>query len=286
METRIGMNEPLASFLRIERAGADAWTARLADLGWGKALGGDVLARAVLVASGTGDRTALHSLHAYFLRPAPAGGEILLRVASLREGGGRVQRRVALWADKREICEVMTSFTATREGPSYQVTPTALQLPAPETLPNDVELARAEGWPELYLSPIEWRRVGPAWPFPRAPEAVSVHWTGWFRPRVPLPADPQLHTAALVLLSDHSSHWGVETRLGPDFPRHDFVSLDHAVWIHRPVRWDDWLLMTTASDVSHAGRALIRREIFTREGLLVASVAQEALVTERDGANS
>jgi acyl-CoA thioesterase-2 len=115
---------------------------------------------------------------------------------------------------------------------------------------------------------------------------MSVTWSGWLRPRVPLPAEPQPHVVALVLLSDYSSHRGVETRLGPEFPRHQFVSLDHALWIHRPVRRDDWLLMNTASHVCHDGRALTRREIFTRDGLLVASVTQEALVVANASAGS
>jgi acyl-CoA thioesterase-2 len=101
-------------------------------------------------------------------------------------------------------------------------------------------------------------------------------WLGWLRPRAPLGDDARLHAAALAFLSEYRSHWAVERRLGADFPRTEITLLDHALWVHRPERWDDWWLVRTSSEVGVAGRCLSRREIFTRGGALVASAVWEA----------
>jgi acyl-CoA thioesterase-2 len=98
------------------------------------------------------------------------------------------------------------------------------------------------------------------------------------RPRAPLGDDPRLQMAALVFLADFYSHWPFERRIGAAFANDRFRPLDHALWVHRPARWDDWWLMETISEVAHAGRGLSRRRIFTRDGSLIASAAQEALV--------
>jgi acyl-CoA thioesterase-2 len=103
-------------------------------------------------------------------------------------------------------------------------------------------------------------------------------WLGWLRPRAPLGDDAVLHAAALAFLSEYRSHWAIERRLGADFPRSDITLLDHSLWVHRALRWDDFWLVRTSTDVGVSGRCLSRREIFTRGGALVASAAWEAVV--------
>jgi acyl-CoA thioesterase-2 len=78
-------------------------------------------------------------------------------------------------------------------------------------------------------------------------------------------------------MSDVHSDWAVSRRLGGNFPRERFISLDHVVWIHRPVQWDGWLLVRNRSDVANASRALTHREVFLRDGQLLATISQEAL---------
>jgi acyl-CoA thioesterase-2 len=123
------------------------------------------------------------------------------------------------------------------------------------------------------VGPIESRRITP-------PEPVKDHepasWLGWLRPRAPLGDDPLLHAAALAFVAEYRSHWAVERRLGAAFPRTEITLLDHALWVHRAVRFDDWWLVRTESDVGVGGRCLSRREIFTRDGACVASAAWEA----------
>jgi len=103
----------------------------------------------------------------------------------------------------------------------------------------------------------------------------------WLRARGTLPDDPLIHTAMLVYASDR-------TLLGTAARPHDLpwskrvgASLDHAVWIHRPVRFDDWLLYAAESPVAHSARGLIFGGLFYRNGVRVASVAQEALIRRR-----
>jgi acyl-CoA thioesterase-2 len=96
---------------------------------------------------------------------------------------------------------------------------------------------------------------------------------------VPLPADARdVHVAAIVFLSDFYAHWPFEWRYGPRFDHARFRPLDHHVWVHRPVRWDDWWLLETKSEVAHDGRALALRTLADRSGRLVASAATEALI--------
>ena len=83
---------------------------------------------------------------------------------------------------------------------------------------------------------------------------------------------------ALAFLSDFHCDFAVSRRVGGDFPRDQFLSLDHAMWIHRPPRWEGWLLIHSRSGVAHAGRALSHREIYTADGVHLASIVQEALL--------
>jgi acyl-CoA thioesterase-2 len=94
----------------------------------------------------------------------------------------------------------------------------------------------------------------------------------------PLPDDPRLHAAGLAYLSDWASQGAVQRRFWPGFAFEGFASLDHALWLHRPARWDDWWLITAVSEIATGGRAFTRREVYTQKGELIASIAQEALV--------
>jgi len=273
-----GPDVPVESFLTVAPAGSGEWTAELADLGWGTAFGGDLLARASLAAAASCDGVKrLHALHGHFLRPVPAGAKVSLRVATLGDGERFSRRRVELRHEGTLVCDVVASLTAQTDGIAFQPVRLDPSLPRPESLPSDVELARAEGWPESNLSGIEWRRVRPSFPFPKPAPDEPVSWIGWFRPRTPLPDDAALHEAAFVFTSDLMSHAGVETRL-VDFHPGRLTSLDHALWIHCPPRWNDFWLIETTSDVAHSGRALTRREVYARDGARIATVVQEALL--------
>jgi acyl-CoA thioesterase-2 len=267
----------LADVLRVERVKDGLYRAALEGHG-PRAFGGDALARAALAAAADCEGKALHALHACFLAAIPGERSLQFHVDPLSDGRRLARRRVQLRDGERLLCELVASFAAPGDGATWPGPTPQDDIPPPEALPSDVELARSEGWGEENLGPVEMRRAGPGWPFTPADPRAPARWLGWVRPRTPLPDDPRAHLAALVYLSDWCSHWGVEKRLGPAFEGSAFASLDHALWLHGPARWDDWLRIETASDVAAAGRALTRRTLHARDGRPVASVAQEAIL--------
>jgi acyl-CoA thioesterase-2 len=268
-------NESLASMLRVEPMRDGEFAARLEDF-WGGSLDADALARAALAAAQSCEAMELHCLHASPLRSAAPGAPLTLRVERL--GQERVARRVVRVLDEEVVCQVVASFIAPDDGVAYQDVRPQQGLPDPEGLPSTLEQARSEGWPEEYArGPIEFRRALPLrWP-EAAGVASGVH-VEWVRPRAALPHDSRLHMAALVFLSAFYPHWPFARRVGPGFAYDRFRVLDHALWVHRPARWDDWWLLESSTEVAHAGRALSRRSLYARDGTLLASTSQEALV--------
>lgn len=268
--------ESLAAILRLEPS-AGAECAVSLESFWGEAAGGDALARAALFGAEANPGRDLVALHACFLASLAPDVPLQLHREALR-GGGRISHlRVQLRDGKELLCDAALSFEVPgSDGPAYQQQGLPRDLPDPESLPSELELGQREGWAEYARGPIESRRIG-AWREP-VRDGEPARWRGWLRPRVALPDDPRLHMAALVFLSDYRIHWAVEKKLGDAFFSHSFVSLDHALWVHRPARFDDWWLVETTSEVARAGRSLTRREIRARDGSLIASVAQQALL--------
>jgi len=267
--------ESLAEMLRIETVRDGEFAARFEDF-WGASVGGDMLARAALAAAATCEGLQLRSLHASFLRPVPPRLRLALRVEPLADERDGALRQVRIEGDGL-LCQVVASFAPPGDGLGYQDATPGADLPAPEDLPSTMEQARAEGWTEYARGPIEFRRARPrVWPDPTG-DTSGAH-VEWMRPRAPLGDDPRLQMAALVFLADFYSHWAFERRVGNGFAVDRFRTLDLALWVHRSVRWDDWWLMETISEVAQAGRGLSRRRIFTRDGELVASTVESARV--------
>lgn len=270
------IKEAVKRFVRnldVERVGHD-WFVGQPDRGEGRLLGGQVLGQAALAAGRTAPDPTLHSLHAYFLRPGRTDAPIEYSVERVRDGKTFTARRVLVRQEGVPICDVTASFVHPEEGISHQEPMPA--APDPETL-RDARIAYPEKdgtlWP---LGPFEWRTA-------EHPEKVAAPGertvvSEWGRVRMPLPDDPQLHAAALVYISDAGSFAGIERRYGWEGASHKAsASLDHAIWIHRPVRWDSWLLMVTDNPVAHSARALSYRQFYTQHGMHVASMAQEAV---------
>jgi acyl-CoA thioesterase-2 len=271
-----GPREKLAEILRIEPVRDGEFAARFEDF-WGATQGGDVLARAALAAAASCPGLELRSLHASFLRPVPPEIRAVLRVEPLAESDRGAHRQVWI-AGEQLFCQVLARFAPPGRGLAYQDARPAGDLPQPEDLPSTLEQARAEGWSEYAQGPIEFRRARPRiWPDPTG-DSSGPH-VEWVRPRAPLGDDPSLQMAGLVFLADFHSHWAFERRVGRGFDVGRFQTLDHALWIHQPARWDDWWLLETRSQVAGAGQGLSRRRIFTRDGRLIASAAQEALIS-------
>jgi acyl-CoA thioesterase-2 len=245
--------------------------------GSGRLFGGMVAAQSVIAAGRTvAEGRALHSLHGYFLRPGRHGVPIRFVVDRIRDGRSFTTRRVKAHQAGEAIFNLSASFAKAEEGISHQEP--MPDAPGPDGLP-DWEDVRAQALGDegakRFDSAVEVRICDP-------PDGSrEARQRNWLRARGTLPDDPLIHTAMLVYASDR-------TLLGTAARPHDLpwnkrvgASLDHAVWIHRAVRFDDWLLFAAESPVAHAARGLIFGGLFYRDGTRVASVAQEALIRRR-----
>ena len=257
------------------------------DLGGRSVFGGQVIGQALVAASRTVERGIPHSLHAYFLRPGDMAAPIVYEVDRVRDGNSFTTRRVQAIQFGQPILSMMTSFQKEESGLEHQ---SAMpQVTPPEQLPTQVELNQrwideagpiSERVREALLRDlaIEFKRVEP-WN-PLKPVTGSPRQHIWFRAAGELPDDPMLHQCVLAYASDFNL---LSTAMRPHGrswfePRMAVASIDHAIWFHRPLRADDWLLYAMDSPTSQSARGLSRGEIFDRQGRLVASVAQENLM--------
>lgn len=246
--------------------------------GGGRLFGGTVAAQSVVAAARTVpfDRT-LHSMHAYFLRPGRHGRRIQFAVDRTRDGRSYASRTVRASQEAELIFQMTASFVSEENGISHQdPMPT---VPGPGELPER-EAARARvlgaGTPR-FDSAVELRMCENYWLEIDKPRAARQH--NWVRAKGPLPDDPLIHTAVLVYATDRSLLSTAALPHGQFFRRGGMgASLDHAVWIHRSARMDDWLLFSSESPAAHHGRSIIFGAVFRPDGTRVATIAQEALI--------
>jgi acyl-CoA thioesterase-2 len=266
--------ERLLELLTLERLDADLYLAET-PAGEGRLFGGLVAAQAVMAASATVPRGDLHSLHAYFLRPGAHQVPIRFVVHRIRDGKTFTTRRVVAHQGGEAILGLESSFTLPEAGISHQ--DAMPEAPAPEDVPDWEQLRAAMlHQPEaLRPQPIEVRACDPDDPEGRPqPAAKRV----WMRPLGPVPADPRLHEALLVYASDRTLLSTASRPHGLPWGKRMAASLDHAMWLHRPARFDDWVLYASESPVAHAARGLVFGAMYDRRGMRIASVAQEGLI--------
>lgn len=247
-----------------------------------RVFGGQVLAQSITAAIRTvDDERVVHSMHGYFLRPGDISQPITFAVDRIHDGRSFATRRTQAYQDGRPILSMIASFQTADEGLDHQID--MPDVPMPEELPSAAEALAGLDHP-----------VAPFWasrrPFDirHAPSPVYARVEGehvarqsvWFKTIAPLPDDPDLHRAALVYASDYTILESILRRHGVAWvtPGLKMASLDHAMWWHRFARVDDWLLYVQESPSASGGRGLSQGRIYTRDGLLVASVAQEGMV--------
>lgn len=278
----------LVSLLALEKIEENLFRGMSEDLGFRQLFGGQVLGQALSAASQTvmAERK-VHSVHGYFLRPGDVSMPIVYQVETPRDGGSFTTRSVSAIQKGRPIFTLMASFHGEERGVSHQ---SAMpQVPGPEELVSEVENARAhqDRLPAhvrdsmIADKPIEIRRVGRYNPFnPKPSEPVQYMW---LRAAGPLPDDDQLHRYLFAYASDFSllSTAALPHGISTWAPDMQVASLDHAIWYHRPVRMDDWLLYAMDSPSASGARGFSRGQVFNRAGELVASVAQESLMRDR-----
>ena len=277
--------EGLLELLDLEEIDQNIYRGRNERAQRERLFGGQVAAQALAAAGRTVTGRVAHSLHAYFLRPGDPRIPVLYTVDRIRDGQSFTTRRVVAIQRGQAIFNMSVSFQVIEAGYEHQ----QLEMPSapePESLPSWAERAEqaAKRLPQESAAwvredrPIELRHV-------EAPTFLGgASRRGgnqvWFRASGALPEDPFVHQCVVAYASDMSlldtvvlPH-GRSGSLGPVM----MASLDHAIWFHHAIRADDWLLYAQDSPVAAGARGFARGSIFTREGQLVASVAQEGLM--------
>lgn len=249
----------------------------------GRVFGGQVLAQCLVAANRTVESgRSVHSLHGYFLRAGDINLPITFSVDRLRDGRSFGTRRVQAFQKGEPIFSMIASFQDSAPGLEHQDEfpqgiPDPRTLPSAKDLLGNIDHPVAQYW--ATARPFDMRHVEEPIYF-RASGKPVAHQAVWIKSLGELPEDQALHTAALAYASDY-------TILEPIFRRHSLAwthaglksaSLDHAMWFHRPAKVDQWMLYVQESPSAQGGRGLSLGRIFSEDGLLLATVAQEGMV--------
>jgi acyl-CoA thioesterase-2 len=255
----------LAAVLDLEPIEVDLFRAVVVyDDPW-SLYGGQVAAQALRAAAHTvGDDRHPHSLHGYFLSPGDASRPVLFQVHRDRDGRSYSNRRVVAIQNAKVILNLTASFQTAEQGPDWQPHPMPVVAP-----PGDV----GADTPTRLLS-VDVRVP------PQEPADVRFPARSWMRVRDRLDS-PIEHACALVYVSDFFTGLGMAPHAED---AGSLTSLDHAVWFHRPARLDEWVLMDLLPESTAAGRGMYTGRIWSRDGRLVASLAQESLFRATKGA--
>ena len=277
----------LLKILDLERIEDNLFRGDSRDIGAPQVFGGQVLGQALVAASRTVEGRQVHSLHAYFLRRGDLSVPIVFEVDRSRDGGSFTSRRVVAVQHGQPILTMSASFQVEQPGLEHQAPMPA--APPPESL-RDLAVVEAEYIERMphkvagYFRnqrPFEFRAVSPDDFLTREkrPAAKLV----WFRVVGELPDDQALHRCLLTYVSDYHLLPTAIMPHGVKFRELQMASIDHAIWFHRNLRVDEWLLYAMESPSASGARGFSRGAIYSRDGRLVASVAQEGLMREHSG---
>jgi acyl-CoA thioesterase-2 len=251
--------------------------------------GGQVVGQALYAAKQTvPDERSVHSFHSYFLRPGDSSKPIVYDVETLRDGNSFSARRVSAIQHGKPIFYMTASFQSPETGFEHQnLMP---DVPPPEGLLSESEIAQklAHMLPEkvrekfIGQKPIEMRPV--KFHNPLKGSVEEPHRYVWFRANGSMPDDQRIHQYLLGYASDFNF---LPTALQPHGvgflePGMQVATIDHSMWFHRPFRMDDWLLYAVESSSASGARGFVRGQIYTRDGVLVATTVQEGVIRQRD----
>jgi len=279
----------LLALLDLEQIEHNIFRGRNRDIGSGRVFGGQVLAQALVAAGRTvePDRTC-HSLHGYFILPGDVNTPIVYFVDRLRDGKSFTTRRITAIQHGQAIFNMAASFQVTEDGPEHQAE--MPDVPPPDDLPSELELIRSvadripERLREIYTQerPLEMRPIRPVDPFAPEPREPIKHV--WLRATGTVSGTVLEHQSVLAYASDYGLLGAalLPHALSFQMPTLQAATLDHVLWFHRPFRADEWLLYTMDSPSAAGARGFTRGSIFSRDGRLVASVAQEGLIRIRE----
>ncbi len=279
--------QDLLDLLDLEQLEVNLFRGRSPAVTWQRVFGGQVIGQALVAACRTVEGRPPHSLHAYFLLPGDPKVPIIYEVDRIRDGKSFSTRRVIAIQHGHPIFSMAASFHGDEAGFEHQAR--MPEVPKPEELPSEGELRDRvmpmmpdpvrryyERERPIELRPVEFERY-----LGKKFEDGKFHV--WIRTTGRLPDDPAIHQCVLAYASDMTL---LDSALIPHgrtvFEKEIMAaSLDHALWLHRAFRADEWLLYAQDSPNMGGGRGFSRGLIFTRDGRLVASVAQEGVVRLR-----
>ena len=265
------------------RTSEDIFTGPSQWMPLGRVFGGQVLAQSLVAAMRTiREDRFVHSMHGYFLRPGDVNLPMTFSVDRIHDGRSFSTRRTQAYQDGVPILSMIASFQDVDPGLDHQ-TAMPTDVPDPESLPSAAEVLKNIDHPVATFwaneRAFDLRHVDVPIYFAADPHRTP-HQAVWLKTVSAMPDDPNLHRAALAYASDfsilepilraHSLAWGS--------PGLKAASLDHAMWWHRFARVDEWLLYVQEAPNAIGGRGLSTGRIYSRDGLLIASVAQEGMV--------
>ena len=280
--------QELLEVLDLERIEAHLFRGQSQDLGFRVVFGGRVIGQALSAAKQTvPEDRRVHSFHSYFLRPGDVKCPIVYDVEKIRDGRSFCTRRVRAIQHGETVFYLTASFQVVEEGFEHQST--MPDVPGPDGLLSEVEYARKyrsfipekirdkfTGEKPIEIRPVHMRN-------PMAPDVREPIKHVWFRTNGALPDDLRVHQYMLAYASDFTFLPTSTHPHGVSFmtPGLKMATIDHAMWFHRPFRFDDWLLYTMDSPSASGARGLVRGQFYTQDGVLVASTVQEGLIRMR-----
>jgi acyl-CoA thioesterase-2 len=277
----------LLNLLELEQLEVNLFRGASRDVGSPQVFGGQVLGQALTAASATIEGRVVHSLHAYFLRRGDFNAPIVYQVDRSLDGSSFSNRRVVAIQHGAPIFNMAASFQIPEEGLDHQVdmpgVPEPEELPDLSSPPPEMLKHMTERLQQFFAQPrpFLFRAVqyGPEMNNPEPMRQI------WFKAAGQLPDDQALHRCLLAYASDF---FLLGTSMLPHQPsmlegRLVMASLDHAMWFHRPLRMDDWLLYDMKSPSASGARGFAQAGVFARDGRLVATIAQEGLVRIKRG---
>jgi|TARA_B100001250_G_scaffold235380_1_gene202160 acyl-CoA thioesterase-2 len=280
--------ERLVELMDLEVIEENIFRGESQDIGSPQVFGGQVLGQALMAASRTVEDRLVHSLHAYFLRRGDFEAPIVYEVDRARDGGSFSNRRIIAVQHGEQIFNMTASFQKPEDGLEHQSK--MPEVKPPNELEDLVDLIKPE-WVEQLPARIK-RMLTRRRPFEVRPVEIPhflTNQTGepikhsWIRANGKVPNHEGLHQALLAYVSDYDLLTTAILPHGTNLMQNRFqmASLDHAMWFHKPMMIDQWMLFAYESTRSSGSRGFARAEIFAQDGTLIASTSQEGLMRVR-----
>lgn len=263
----------LREFMSCQELDRDLYIGQSKDLNTGQVYGGQVLGQAIRAASSTVDEArGIRSAHAYFIRKGDVNEPIIYHVDRALDGGRISSRVVGASQHGQQILHLSASYHLAEEGLDYKP---KVQVPI-DTLDRAIAENSFSEHPyqPRYLDVVPVKDADKT-----SPNAIQF----WVKTKETLPDQPQIHQSVLAYISDmgllfaalvpHDLH---------DIPRSErniiTVSIDHAIWFHRPFRADEWFFYDCQAVSNSGARGLAQGRLYDRDGVLFASTTQEGLL--------